>query len=444
MVFALLFGVLFAFQYRLLDSIRDGGSSGGVVLDVAALQQVRELSSSFGGAVTTPASPAIATTTTTTEPLSKSETKATPVSSVKDFHSDATANKHAVLDIVDCPSLLAAKQSNTLHFQDPNHNHPNQTALQQFTGPQIPGFWISVHTPQYDPPRAKILTDGHYYEVELERIWRTILTQSPRGAIVLDVGANIGYFSLVSLALEGNFVVEAFEPNPVNALRLCESVQLNQWDNQNRLHLHQVGISDQPQFLPFWVSPNPGQSQFYADKNHPDLINKQYTLRPVISLDELAYARGWLLPTTTTTTTTTSTTTTTTSSGGGATHKKDVIVAILKIDVEGQEYKALAGAKQLLQSHMVQNIFMEVSVRTNEEVETSHMSLQLLLNAGYQLVGQGGFSGPHRHVPWPHDDQLVANIVRAAQETYAKQLNVWFQPAQLAATKMAQAVLTSE
>ena len=63
------------------------------------------------------------------------------------------------------------------------------------------------------------------------------------GAVICDVGANFGYYSLVlAHALRRNCTVYAFEPNPPTFEFLCKNISLN--DIQNVVHAHRLGLSD--------------------------------------------------------------------------------------------------------------------------------------------------------------------------------------------------------
>jgi Methyltransferase FkbM domain len=340
----------------------------------------------------------------------------------------------APIPTLDCESLLREARENRLEFRDPNTGTDPATYQRQ-TLPISPGddpFWISLHVPAFDPVRWNIMKTGAYYERTLETIWRQVLKKSPPHSRVLDVGANIGYFTLVSMAAATtkDVIVDAFEPNPVNLLRTCESLVLNNWnrlttDNNHKddasswslpgVHLHPVGVSDTNEVLPFVTNRiNPGQSQFVSSL--PEAISlvknskgefQHGPDKSVITLDAFATSRGWI--------------------GPWAMEPRPHI-AVLKVDVEALEHKVIVGATQLLQSHLVHNVFMEVSARNDNEVENGQLAIQVLIDAGYKLQGYGGFSGPGTSVTWPQDDpsRLVSRILDEARKLPVKQLNLWW------------------
>lgn len=85
---------------------------------------------------------------------------------------------------------------------------------------------------------------------------------------MLDVGANIGWISLVT-ASRGMRTI-AFEPNPKNVVRLCQSITLNGFRN---MVVYPVGISDKDSVLFFHeTKSNPGQSQVRSRRRAPEDI----------------------------------------------------------------------------------------------------------------------------------------------------------------------------
>ena len=84
-----------------------------------------------------------------------------------------------------------------------------------------PGFYVSVHDKKYDPVRYRsIFEQGDYYEEKVRKRFEYILSehQHEMMPIVLDVGGNIGYYTLLSSAW--NHYVITFELNPANIIRL--------------------------------------------------------------------------------------------------------------------------------------------------------------------------------------------------------------------------------
>jgi FkbM family methyltransferase len=89
--------------------------------------------------------------------------------------------------------------------------------------------------------KIKILTDGHISDIATELLFKgihePITTHLFRelinpGDCVVDVGANVGYFTLLASKLVGNRgMVLAFEPDHKNVKLLNDNIKLNKFDN---------------------------------------------------------------------------------------------------------------------------------------------------------------------------------------------------------------------
>ena len=72
---------------------------------------------------------------------------------------------------------------------------------------------------------------------------RQALRSIPAGGVMLDVGANYGYYSItIASRLRQNCTIHAFEPNCMIFQRLRKNVELN---SARAVTAHQVGLSDQ-------------------------------------------------------------------------------------------------------------------------------------------------------------------------------------------------------
>ena len=94
-----------------------------------------------------------------------------------------------------------------------------------------------------------LLHGDNYLEEEILRngVWEPLATQYMQqtlkpGMVAVDVGANIGYFSLLMAHLVGREGhVHAFEPYPGYIDRMCASLAVNDFE---QIELHQVALSD--------------------------------------------------------------------------------------------------------------------------------------------------------------------------------------------------------
>lgn len=136
------------------------------------------------------------------------------------------------------------------------------------------------------------------------------------GMVVYDVGANVGYISLMLARVVGeNGRVLAFEPLPANAERIRRNAALN--PEGQRLELHELAVSNGPGTVRFRVHASNAMGRMETVEGRTEGYGDSIEV-PTAGLDELVYERGLPAP--------------------------DVI----KMDIEGGEVLALPGAARLL------------------------------------------------------------------------------------------------
>jgi FkbM family methyltransferase len=142
-----------------------------------------------------------------------------------------------------------------------------------------------------------------WYESETQRVFTSTVR---RGDTVFDIGANVGFFTLLASILTGeNGRVVAFEPLPRNIGYLKRNLAMNRVVNTT---IMEVAVSDRPGQAFLQVGANPSEGSL-AEQGQPV---------DVIALDDLA--ENGLLP----------------------------LPDVMKIDVEGAESRVLHGALALL------------------------------------------------------------------------------------------------
>lgn len=151
----------------------------------------------------------------------------------------------------------------------------------------------------------------HCYEPHLSRLFRENLRP---GDTFVDVGANIGYFTLLACACVGpRGQVHSFEPNSDTFQALEQNVRLNQF---HQATLNNLALTDQSGSVQLWFGPGIDSGLVSMQQTSSLLTEKM--VAQATTLDEYISTRGV-----------------------GKIHA-------MKLDVEGAELLVLKGAKQLL------------------------------------------------------------------------------------------------
>src|SRR5690242_3161382 len=168
-----------------------------------------------------------------------------------------------------------------------------------------------------DEAHGEIAFTG-FYELALSR---RLVEDARAGGLLVDVGANYGYFSLLWLsARAGNHAV-AVEASPRNHLPLRENISRN--NCQARVQIHELALGSAPGSARFSLGQE-GQTGWGGIV--PEGGSAEVSV-PVDTLDRMIGA--------------------------------NVTIDLLKIDVEGADSWVLHGAKRLLAEKRVRQIYFE-------------------------------------------------------------------------------------
>jgi FkbM family methyltransferase len=190
---------------------------------------------------------------------------------------------------------------------------------------------------------------------DFERNERKFLENFLRtGDIFIDIGANIGLFSLIAsprIGKEGK--IYAIEPTGKIYKRLCENVKLNHFNN---IYCFQLALSDQQDILPFYISQTGYDAwNSLAPPNSKDLFNQEFV--KCEKWDDFAL-------------------------------ENDLIgnVTMMKIDVEGWETHLLSGGFETLSRQDAPVLQVEFSDEAAQAAGSSCVRLyHLLENLGFQM-----------------------------------------------------------
>lgn len=186
---------------------------------------------------------------------------------------------------------------------------------------------------------------GIYEEFETKLIKKQI----KQGDIVLDIGANIGYYTLIFAKLVGkNGKVYAFEPDPTNFAILKKNVEINGYKN---IILINKAVSDKTGKLKLYLcNDNKGSHSIYP------CDNRKFVEIDSIKLDDFF------------------------SNYNGK-------IDFIKMDIEGAEYSAVKGMSNLLRKNEEIKIISEFAPmnlkRSGIEPEEY---LKLLHNYGFKIT----------------------------------------------------------
>ncbi len=188
-----------------------------------------------------------------------------------------------------------------------------------------------------------LLTKGTYEEFETELFKKEV----KKGMIVLDIGANIGYYTLIAANLVGeNGKIFAFEPEPNNFALLKKNVEINGYKN---VILIQKAVSDICGMTKLFLSSEDESAHGMFKVNN----RKSITIE-TITLDEF-FNKG---------------------------QKIDVV----KMDIEGAEMLALLGSERMIRENDKLAIFSEFRP---EDIKRSGLSgedyLAALMEYGFRL-----------------------------------------------------------
>lgn len=229
--------------------------------------------------------------------------------------------------------------------------------------PPVPVFSMDTH----DPLTQDVFISGAVHEGRQPWdvfIWDRIVQLTPAhpsGLVFVDVGANLGFFSLAAASL--GYRVIAFEPMTRNLWKLARSVSRNAFQQRVTLYQNAVTSSDgQLVSLRETDVLNQGNGQLVnLESNHT--LPQQGGVYGIDFVDTVTLSSVMLFAPIT---------------------SQDAY--IVKIDVEGFEAAVLAGGRGWICSSSVSHVILEFSeaTRTNLVSPATRM-FAFMQNAGYSL-----------------------------------------------------------
>jgi len=231
-------------------------------------------------------------------------------------------------------SLPEFKQRMRLDLEESKHELVDLGSFRMFVSTRDQAVGNVIYTRRsYEPHVARALADR----------------LSP-GMTFVDVGANIGYFSMLAAHAVGrDGQVFAFEPSPYNVKLLYLNARTNGYDN---VHIFPFALSNREGFLSYQCLYSNG-STFPPPEELALLFSAPLVYATTLDRVLADVAR----------------------------------VDVLKADIEGAEYLALSGGESLLKKHrpVIVSEFSPNGLRGNSQVTPEAYLNLLLLDQQYEL-----------------------------------------------------------
>ncbi len=211
-------------------------------------------------------------------------------------------------------------------------------------------------------------------------IWDSLVS----GEVVVDIGANIGYFALIESQIVGESgCVYAIEPVPGNVELLRRNIDANNYTN---IELFQMGISEKAGKVEMFISKKCNWSSMIFDEDN-EVVDRIEV--DVVTLDEFLVG------------------------------KKDP--TFIRMDVEGFEYEILNGMDKTLGKYPNLKFFIEIHAHLMGREKTIEF-LERFKQKGYETTG---VFHPELDFSYKTIDELITHEQFLSGEIYA--LHVFLQ-----------------
>ena len=197
---------------------------------------------------------------------------------------------------------------------------------------EIQGSKMYINVKEKDPNMRKTFqayVSGLIHEEATTNLFKKAVREKD---IIVDLGANIGYFTLLAARLTGKEgKVYSFEPEPKNYSYLIKNIKLNNYDNVLAM---QEAVSDKNGRIKLYICEHDTGhhtiNQYGGIKNYkPNTDNKEIFIEiDTVTLDDFL-------------------------------RDKEKTVDVIKMDIEGAEMLALSGMEQTIKQNQNIKMFIE-------------------------------------------------------------------------------------
>jgi len=223
-------------------------------------------------------------------------------------------------------------------------------------------------------PKSYIKTFQSYI---LSSSWEELTTEMfkkvvKEGDVVVDLGANIGYFTLLAARLVGKKgKVYAFEPGPINYSLLLKNIELNGYDN---IVAVQRAVSDVTGKVRFFLDKkDTGAHTMYQPCSKGDFIEVES-----VTLDEFF-------------------------------KDKKHLINVIKMDVEGAEMAAFSGMGRIIRENKNLKMFVEFyfpGIR-NSGNSPEEFARRLIEDYHFSILAIGEYTKDRKYLTINKVDELL-------------------------------------
>ncbi len=183
-----------------------------------------------------------------------------------------------------------------------------------------------------------------------------LLKQLPPGPVVVDIGANAGYFNMMLFSMRKDATVYAYEPIPSNYELFKKNISLNPGLDQH-IHLFNKAVTGKPQAQVELFMETSGDNSVIASVYDDFDAQNQYRLRvPAISLSEIVK------------------------------DNRLQQIDLLKVDCEGSEYPILYETAPEIWGK-IKKLFIEVHNLDSDKRNATHLG-EFLKEKGFEVKSE--------------------------------------------------------
>ncbi|MDQ7026704.1 MAG: FkbM family methyltransferase [Anaerolineae bacterium] len=217
---------------------------------------------------------------------------------------------------------------------------------------------LNMHLDTNIPPERGIFFAGDRHRV-LTAVMQQYVKQ---GAYCMDIGANIGFYTLKLAQLVGSSGrIAAFEANPTLVTRIRENISLN---NFNHINLVNKAVNHMGETATFYITANSELSSLEYRDNAVEKITVHAT-----TIDEFMEESNW--------------------------ERLDFI----KLDIEGHDCHALIGANRTLRNFRP---YIVLEYHYHSDTVIAAEAFEILKEIGYTIEGIILRSGKRLPFDWQH------------------------------------------